>query len=103
MLLERMDRGELVSAEASREMIEILKRQHYTEGIGRKTGKLTTASKSGSLDALRSDVGIVYSPGGKIAMAITVDGMKEIDYSVDNTGSILIAELAQTLIKGLAR
>jgi beta-lactamase class A len=102
-LLERLDRGELVSPEASHEMLEILKRQHYTEGIGRKTGKLMTASKSGSLDALRSDVGIVYSPGGKIAMAITVDGMTDIDYSVDNIGNILIAELAQILIKGLAR
>ena len=61
------------------------------------------ASKSGSLDALQSDVGIVYSPGGKIAMAITVDGMKDVDYSVDNIGNALISDLAQMLIKGLAK
>jgi beta-lactamase class A len=102
-LLEKMDRGELVSAAASKEMIEILKRQQLTEGIGRKTGKLTIASKSGSLDALRSDVGIVYTPGGKIAMAITVEGMKEIDDSVDNIGNVIIAELAQMLIRGLGK
>jgi beta-lactamase class A len=100
-LLEKMDRGELVSAVASKEMIEILKRQQLTEGIGRKTGRLTVASKSGSLDALRSDVGIVYAPGGKIAMAITVDGMKEIDDSVDNIGNVMIADLAQVVIRGL--
>ena len=103
MLLERLDKGEIVSASASKEMIEILKRQQLTEGIGRRTGKLVVASKSGSLDALRSDVGIVYSPGGKIAMAITVDGMKEVDYSVDNVGNALISDLAQVLIKGLAK
>jgi hypothetical protein len=84
-------------------MIEILKRQQLTEGIGRKTGTLIVASKSGSLDALRSDVGIVYSPGGKIAMAITVEGMKEINDSVDNIGNVMIADLAQMLIKGLGK
>lgn len=102
-LIERMERGELVSPAASKEMIAIMKRQQLTEGIGRKTGELVVASKSGSLDALRSDVGIVYSPKGRIAMAITVDGMKQIDYSVDNPGSILISELAQILIQGLGK
>ena len=100
-LLERLDKGQIVSPDASREMIEILKRQQFTEGIGRKTGKLTVASKSGSLDALRSDVGIVYRATGKIAIAITVDGMKEIDYSVDNIGNKMIAELAQLLLDEL--
>jgi beta-lactamase class A len=102
-ILERLDSGELVSPEASHEMLEILKRQHYTEGIGRKTGKLTTASKSGSLDALRSDVGIVYSPGGKIAIAITADDMKDVDYSVDNIGHLVISDITQLLLKGLAK
>ena len=100
-LLERLDKGQIVSPDASREMIEILKRQQFTEGIGRKTGKLTVASKSGSLDALRSDVGIVYRATGKIAIAITVDGMKEIDYTVDNIGNKMIAELAQLLLDEL--
>ena len=102
-LVERMERGEMVSPDASRQMIDLLKRQQLTEGIARHTGKLTVASKSGSLDALRSDVGIVYTPGGRIAMAITVDGMKDIDYSVANIGIVLIADLAQVLIKGLAK
>ena len=102
-LLELMERGEVVSAAASAQMIEILKRQQFTEGIGRRTGKVTVASKSGSLDALRSDVGIVYSPGGRIAMAITVDGMKDVDYSVDNIGNLLIADLAGLLVKGLGK
>ena len=72
-----LERGEVVSKEASREMIEILKRQQYKDGIGR--GLLDTvpsASKSGALDRLRSDVGIVYTRRGRIAMAITVDDME---------------------------
>ena len=99
-LMEMLEKGEVVSPQASKEMLEILKRQSFTEGIGRRV-KLPVASKSGSLDALRSDVGIVYAQRGKIAIAITVDGMKEIDYSVDNIGTLLIAELSQMLVKGL--
>ena len=61
------------------------------------------ASKSGSLDALRSDVGIAYTKQGRIAMAITVDGMPRIDYSPDNAGNQLIWEIAKALMQGLGR
>lgn len=102
MLLEKIERGQMVSPAASREMIAMLKRQQYKDGIGRRT-RHAVASKSGALDALRSDVGIVYSPGGRIAMAITVDGMPKIDYSADNAGNILIADLATMLVDLLRR
>jgi beta-lactamase class A len=103
LLLEKIERGQVVSPAASREMIEILKRQQYKEGIGRRTGDLEVASKSGALDHLRSDVGIVYSPGGRIAIAITVDDMPRIDYSQDNVGNVLIAELTKILVARLAK
>jgi beta-lactamase class A len=84
-------------------MLDILGRQQYKDGIGRRTGeKIKVASKSGALDALRSDVGIVYAPRGAVAMAITVDGMPAVDYSADNAGNILIAELTKTLLSALA-
>ncbi|MBV6434228.1 MAG: hypothetical protein IANPNBLG_04473 [Bryobacteraceae bacterium] len=101
-LLERIERGQAVSPAASKEMIAILKRQHYTEGIGRRLGDTPVASKSGALDALRSDVGIVYSKHGRIAMAITVDGMKRVDWSPDNPGHLTISAIAGILIEGLA-
>jgi beta-lactamase class A len=59
------------------------------------------ASKSGSLDALRSDVGLVWTPQGRIAVAITVDDMPEIDYSPDNAGNLLISRLSQRIIAEL--
>jgi beta-lactamase class A len=59
------------------------------------------ASKSGSLDALRSDVGIVYTPHGRIAIAITIDDMPNIDYSPDNVGLKLMGELSRVLISEL--
>jgi beta-lactamase class A len=100
-ILERLERGELVSPDASREMIAILKRCQDATGIRRRMGDLPVANKTGALDALRSDVGIVYSKGGRIAMAITVDGMAKVDYTPDNVGSLLIADLAKTLVDGL--
>jgi beta-lactamase class A len=100
-ILERLHKGEVVSPEASREMIAILKRCQDNSGIRRKLSEYPIANKSGSLDALRSDAGIVYSKGGPIAMAITVDGMTKRDYTPDNAGSILIADLAKILVEGL--
>ena len=101
-LVERMERGELVSAEASREMIAVMKRCQDNTGIRRPFGDLPVANKNGALDALRSDVGIVYSKAGRIAMAITVDGIAQPDWGPDNPGSLLIADLARMLVRGLA-
>jgi beta-lactamase class A len=102
-LLEKMERGQVVSPEASREMIEILKRQQYKDGIGRRLDDSIVASKSGSLDRLRSDVGIVDSPGGRVVIAITVDDLPKTDYSPDNAGLIFISDLTGMLLDGLAR
>ncbi len=100
-LLGKLDRGAVVTAEDSREMLAILDRQQFKDGIGRKLARYKVASKSGSLDALRSDVGIVTTPKGKVAMAITVDGLKDVDYTEDNAGLLLIARLAPLLVAGL--
>jgi len=96
-LLALLDQGKVVSPEDSREMLAILERQQYKDGIGRKLAEYKVASKSGALDALRSDAGIVATPKGKAAMAITVDGMKTVDYTEDNAGLLLIARLARLL------
>lgn len=98
-LIEMLDKGELVSAEASKEMLAILHRQQYKDGIGRRLNGFRVASKSGSLDALRSDVALVTHGAEKYAIAITIDGMPNTDYSADNAGSALIAALTPLLIE----
>ena len=103
-LLEMLEKGEVVSKEASVEMIEILKRQQYKEAIGRNLpDTIPSASKSGSLDRLRSDVGIIYTRRGRIAMAITVDDMSEVQYVSDNGGLLMIWKLSQILQDGLGK
>jgi beta-lactamase class A len=61
------------------------------------------ASKYGALDALRSCVAILYTKQGRIAIAITVDEMPEVVWSVDNPGYLVISRLSEILIDGLAR
>ena len=100
-LLELLAAGKVVDAATSQSLLEMLERQQYKDGIGRRAGDLRVASKSGSLDALRSDVGIVWAPQGRIAIAITVDDMPAIDYSPDNAGNILIWRLTERILAGL--
>jgi beta-lactamase class A len=102
-ILEKLERGEIVSPEASKEMLAILGRCQDSNGIRRKLWTMKIANKTGALDALRSDVGIVYSPGGRIAMAITADGMPKPVWSADNPGLLLIADLAERIVDGLAK
>jgi beta-lactamase class A len=102
MLLEKLYRGELVNKTASAEMVEILKKQRDHSGIGRDLKDVVIANKSGALDALRSDVGIVFAKQGTIAMAITVDGMPTPDWSPENPGERLISALSEILIDGLS-
>jgi beta-lactamase class A len=102
-ILEKLERGEIVSPEASREMLAIMKRCQDNTGVRRRLSGVPIANKTGALDALRSDVALVYSKGGRIAMAITVDEMTKPDWSPENPGSVLISDLVKLLVDGLAK
>lgn len=101
VLLEKIYRGELVNKSASEEMLAILKRQRDHNGIGRDMKDVEIANKSGALDALRSDVGILYTAQGPIAMAITVDSMPETNWTPENPGELLISQLSEILVSEL--
>src|SRR5206468_7285261 len=102
-ILEKLVSGEIVSAEASKEILAILKRCQDNTGVRRRLAGMPIANKTGALDALRSDVALVYSKGGRIAMAITVDDMPKPDWSPENPGSILISDLVKMLVDGLGK
>jgi beta-lactamase class A len=100
-LLERIERGQVVNKAASTEMITILKRQQDRNGIPRRLGSVPVANKTGVLDHMRADVGIVYAPTGRIAMAIVCDEIPQIEWSADNPGYLLISRLAEILTGSL--
>jgi beta-lactamase class A len=97
-LLERIEKGEIVSAEASKEIIKVLKRQRDNNGIARRMGDFVVANKAGALDHLRSDVGIVYTKTSRVAMAITCEDVPKVDWTSDNEGLLLIARIAEILV-----
>ncbi len=102
-LMEKLDRGEVVSAAASKEMIDLLKRQQYRDGIGRNMLGTVIAGKPGALDRLRSEAGIIFSPRGRIAMAITIDDLPDIQWTVDNPALVLLSHLSEILVEGLGK
>ncbi len=102
-LVEKLERGEVISSAASKEMIELMKREQGTNGIWREQWRLPKATKSGALDALRSNVGILYHPRGRIALAITCSEMPETAWTVDNPGLVLMSRLSEIVTEELLK
>lgn len=103
LLLEKLERGEVISLSGSKEMIDLMKREQNHYAIGRSLWNLPMATKYGALDRLRSSIGIIYSKKGKIAMAISCDDMPEIMWSVDNPAYLLMSDLSELLVSGLGK
>src|ERR1041385_7007410 len=96
LVMEKLERGEIVSPAVSKEMIDLMKREQARYAIGRSLWEVPMASKYGALDRLRSAVGILYTKNGRIAMAISCDDMPEIMWSVDNPAYLLMSRLSRS-------
>jgi len=103
LVMEKLERGEIINPSVSKEMIELMKLEQARYAIGRSLWDLPMASKYGALDRLRSAIGIIYSKKGKIAMAISCDDMPEIIWSVDNPAYLLMSQLSEVLVNGLGK
>jgi len=103
LVMEKLERGEIISAAASKEMIDLMKREQGRNAIGRSLYNVPMASKYGALDRLRSAVGILYTKKGRIAMAISCDDMPETMWSVDNPAYLLMSRLSELIAEGLAK
>ncbi len=103
LVMEKLERGEVLNPALSKEMIELMKREQGRNAIGRSLWDTPMASKYGALDRLRSAVGILYTKNGKIAMAISCDDMPDVMWSVDNPAYLLMSRLSAVLVDGLAK
>ena len=103
LVMEKLERGEIISPAVSKEMIELMKREQGRNAIGRSLWDVPMASKYGALDRLRSAIGILYTKNGRIAMAISCDDMPETMWSVDNPAYLLMSRLSEVLVEGLSR
>ncbi len=103
LVMEKLDRGEIISPAVSKEMIELMKREQGRNAIGRSLWDVPMASKYGALDRLRSSIAILYTKKGKIAMAISCDEMPETMWSVDNPAYLLMSRLSEVIAEGLGK
>src|SRR3569832_2434607 len=100
LVMEKLERGEVISAAASKEMIEQKKHEQGRNAIGRSLWNLPMASKYVALDRLRSAIGKQNTKNGRIAMAISCDDMPETMWSVDNPAYLLMSRLSEVLVEG---
>jgi beta-lactamase class A len=103
LVMEKLERGDVISPAASKEMNELMKREQDRNAIGRSLWNVPMASKYGALDRLRSAIGILYTKNGRIAMAISCDDMPETMWSVDNPAYLLMSKLSEVLAEGLGK
>jgi len=92
ILMERIGRLEAVDAEASRSMIEILKRQHFNDAIPANLPPGTpVAHKTGSITKIHHDAAIVLAPRPFI-LVVLVRGIEDLKQS-----AALIAKIARVI------
>jgi beta-lactamase class A len=104
-------KGELVSPEASSQMLDILRKQHYNgtltdwlppyyldeDNFGRDGSEIYIASKSGSMDNCRNDGGIVGTPYGAYVVAIFTKDFHDRQYHKGHESHLYGARVSRLL------
>ena len=85
--------------------LKMLRNQFYRETIPRYLERMdatetgtATASKTGSLDAVRNDVAIVAGKSGPMVLSIFTYANADHGWTVDNAAELLIARLAREIV-----
>ena len=110
-LFARLAKGELVSREASRQMLGILRQQHYNTMLTadfpqyyldcEETGApelIWVASKSGSMNACRNDGGIVHTPYGEYVIVLMNKNFNDIIEYSDHPAMVYGARVSRMIL-----
>jgi beta-lactamase class A len=97
-LLERIEAGTLVSKEACQEMLGHLKKCEDKDKFTRflPTGTVV-AHKTGSVNGIRSDAGIIYMKSGPVVLCVLSNDNEDHSWRVDNAGNVLCARVAKAV------
>ncbi len=95
-LLELIDAGKVVSPEACKEMLGHLKACDDKEKMTRllPTGTVV-AHKTGSVNASKTDAGIIYTKTGPVALCVLTDENEDQRWVMENAAQVLIAKIAK--------
>ncbi len=106
----RLAKRELVSEKASEQMLDIFKRQHYnsmltkyfpaymldSEDLGEEE-LIYVASKSGSMNEVRADGGIVHTPYGDYVIVIFNKNFHDPVYHSEHTATVFGARVSRLI------
>jgi beta-lactamase class A len=96
LLLELIDAGKVVSPEACKEMLGHLKACDDKEKMPRfLPAGVAIAHKTGSVNASKTDAGILYLKDGPVAVCVLTDGNEDQRWVIDNAAQVLIAKIAK--------
>lgn len=90
LIFEQIAKGKIVSKKACEAMIKILLDQHFTNKIAGKLPKdVKVASKSGSIDGICHDSGIVFLPDGrKYVVVLLSRGVASLDAASETEANV---------------
>jgi beta-lactamase class A len=108
-ILESIQRCDLGDQKLCDRMIDMMEHQfwrncipHYLEDADTTEVASHIANKTGSLDHVRNDVGIVFTKDGPIVISAFTYENVDTSWTPENEGEILIARMAKLLVSGWA-
>jgi beta-lactamase class A len=105
-LMEKIYRKEIVDPAGCEDMIAILKAQSDRDQIprylvGPAWEKVQVANKTGSLDQVRNDVGIVFTPDGDLILSLFAQQSTDRKWTADNEATLALGKLSLALLNYL--
>jgi beta-lactamase class A len=98
-LLELLYKDELISAEASKAMLEHLKKCDDKDKFPRFLPKgVTAAHKTGSVSDARTDAGLLLFKEGPVALVVLTSQNDDKSWTPDNAGNKLCADIARVVV-----
>jgi beta-lactamase class A len=108
-IVESIDRCDVGDPKLCARAIDIMEHQfwrncipHYLEDTDTTEVASHVANKTGSLDHVRNDVGIVYTKDGPIVISAFTYENADTSWAPENEAELLIAKMAKTIVDGWA-
>jgi beta-lactamase class A len=108
-ILESIQRCDLGDRKLCDRMVDIMEHQfwrncipHFLEDADTTEVASHVANKTGSLDHVRNDVGIVFTKDGPVVISAFTYENVDTTWTPENEGELLIARMAKTIVSGWA-
>ncbi|CAN5370588.1 N/A [soil metagenome] len=101
-LFEMLNADKLVDAASSKAMVATLKKCEDTAKFPRFLNGVAIAHKTGTLDDIKTDGGLIYLKGGPVALCVLTSENKDQRWLIDNEGNKFCAEVAKAVVNYFA-